>query len=114
MMVVTPMRGRDLWGGAWGGNRENGRWPARGPGRGRGRPSSEGHAAHGGELQDAAMAAPAERNDAQFRGEREVGEKKRRERGRHGGGIQLPAPGEVKKSLGRGRTGTRSGGGGRG
>ena len=61
----------------------------RGPGRGRGRLSSKGRAAHGGELQDAAMAAPAERNDAQFRGEREVGEKKRRERGRHGGVIQL-------------------------
>ena len=39
----------------------------RGPGRGRGRLSSKGRAAHGGEPQDAAMAAPAERSSSEER-----------------------------------------------
>ena len=33
------------------------------PGRGRGRPSEEEQVAHGGEIHDAAMKAPVERND---------------------------------------------------
>jgi hypothetical protein len=49
------------------------------------------------------MTTPAKRNGAQFRGDGEVGKRRRRERrergreGRHGGGVLLAAPSEVRE-----------------